>query len=161
MKPSYGFETFWIFVCFHPLSMFYKVFIVTINDAGEFSYFYSSIYMTIWKTWPKLSFSCIFFLFLQKHTQLLFAAKLFYDVLLMQCYIFEMLAFPRNEEKYWNIRKNWKAGWFVNIKCDNVAKQTTWFATFFFLIFFVNVLYKLSTMCVTFQGHNYSQSEMK
>ena len=66
----------------------------------------SHIFITVYtwpfeKIWPKLSFSCIFFfLFLQNHTQLSFAAKLFYDVLLMQCYIFEMLVFPRNEEKY-------------------------------------------------------------
>ena len=135
MKPSYGFETFWIFVCLHPLSMFSKVFIVTINDAGEFSYFCSSIYMTIWKIklfGQNFHFHAFFFLFLQNHTQLLFAAKFFYDVLLMQCYIFEMLAFPRNKEKYWNIRKNWKTGWFDYIKCDNIAKQTTRFATFFF-----------------------------
>ena len=125
----------------------------------------SHIFITV-LTWPfekfgqKFNFHAFFFFFfffLQNHTQSSFPAKLFYDALLMQWHIFEMLSFPRNEEKYWNTRKDWKTVWLFNIKCDNIAEQTTWFATFCFNFY---VLYKLSTIPAKFQGHNYSQSEM-
>ena len=127
--------------------MFSKVFRVTINYAGEFSYFITVFIWSFEKFGQKFNFHA-FFLFLQNHTQSSFAAKLFYDAILTQCHIFEMLSFPRNEEIYWNTRKNWKTSWLVNI-----AKQSTFCFNFY-------VLYKLSTMRMKFQGHKDSQSEM-
>ena len=77
----------------------------------------------------------------------------------MQYHRFEALAFPRNEEKYLNIRRNLKVPRVIKkLNFDDVIKANH-VIPHSFLYFYI--FYKPVNMYGTFQGYNYSQSEMK
>ena len=73
----------------------------------------------------------------------------------MQYHTFEALAFPWNQDKYYNIRRNWEVLPVIKkLNFDDVIKANH-------VIFVFICLYKPINICSKFQGYNYSQLEIK